>query len=100
MNDRHHDSVLGICFSHDNRTMAAVSANGLVSITNLLTQSQMIVGQLPRGKEIKIGFDTEDYLIVKNENAPTNGRPLPMTKSKMVMPRKSWNFLFRTKIRK
>lgn len=68
MNDRHHDSVLGICFSHDNRTMAAVSANGLVSITNLLTQSQMIVGQLPRGKEIKIGFDTEDYLIVKNEN--------------------------------
>lgn len=44
INDRHHDRIIGICFSHDNRTMAAISVNGLVSITNLLTQSQMIVG--------------------------------------------------------
>lgn len=67
INDRHHDRIIGICFSHDNRTMAAISVNGLVSITNLLTQSQMIVGQLQSGKKSVIGFDAEDYLIVKNE---------------------------------
>lgn len=66
INDRHHDRIVGICFSHDNRTMAAISINGLVSITNLLTQSQMIVGQLRPSKNIIIGFDADDYLIVKN----------------------------------
>ena len=68
INDRHHDRIVGICFSHDNRTMAAISLNGLVSITNLLTQSQMIVGKLKPGNNIIIGFDADDYLIVKNEH--------------------------------
>lgn len=65
INDRHHDRIVGIRFSHDNRTMAAVSQNGIVSITNLLTQSQMIVGELTGGADVQIGFDTDDFLIVR-----------------------------------
>lgn len=65
VNDKKHDRILGISFSHDNRTMGVVSQNGLVSITNLLTQSQMIVGELGAGKETQIGFDVDDCLIVR-----------------------------------
>lgn len=67
VNDKRHDRIIGICFSHDNRTMGAVSQNGLVSITNLLTQSQMIVGELGAGEEGQIGFDADDCLIVRLE---------------------------------
>lgn len=67
VNDKRHDCIIGICFSHDNRTMAAVSQNGLVSITNLLTQSQMIVGELGAGEGFQIGFDADDFLIVRAE---------------------------------
>ena len=67
VNDKRHDRVIGICFSHDNRTMGAVSQNGLVSITNLLTQSQMIIGELGEGKDVQLGFDTDDCLIVRLE---------------------------------
>jgi WD40 repeat protein len=65
INDRHHDRITGLAFSHDNRTMAAVSENGLVSVTNLLTQSQMIVGELSKGTGAQIGFDADDCLIVR-----------------------------------
>ena len=65
VNDKKHDRIIGICFSHDNRIMGAVSQNGLVSITNLLTQSQMIVGELGAGEDFLIGFDADDFLIVK-----------------------------------
>ena len=65
INDRCHDKITGLCFSHDNRTMATVSANGLVSITNLLTQSQMIVGELEEGTDTQIGFDVDDCLLVR-----------------------------------
>ncbi|MBR4900289.1 MAG: metallophosphoesterase [Victivallales bacterium] len=65
INDRHHDRIVGMSFSHDNRTMAAISENGLVSITNLLTQSQMIIGELERAKDILIGFDSDDCLMIK-----------------------------------
>lgn len=65
INDRHHDRITGLCFSHDNRTMAAVSENGLVSITNLLTQSQMIIGELGKGINTQIGFDSDDSLIIR-----------------------------------
>lgn len=65
INDKHHDRIVDICFSHDNRTMAAISRNGIVSLTNILTQSQMIVGELPQVADGKIGFDSDDYLIVK-----------------------------------
>ena len=65
INDRHHDAIIGISFSHDNHTMAAVSKNGIVSVTNILTQSQMIVGELGRSEQAQIGFDADDYLVVK-----------------------------------
>jgi WD40 repeat protein len=68
INDRHHDRITGFAFSHDNRTMAAVSENGLVSITNLLTQSQMIVGELENGTDTQVGFDADDCLIVRIGN--------------------------------
>lgn len=64
INDRCHDRIVGLCFSHDNRTMGAVSQNGIVSITNLLTQSQMIVGELHEIGSGTIGFDADDRLIV------------------------------------
>lgn len=67
LNDKRHDQITGICFSHDNRTMGAVSKNGLVSITNLLTQSQMIIGELGAGEDVQIGFDSDDFLIVRME---------------------------------
>lgn len=65
INDISHNRIIGIAFSHDSYTMAAVSMNGVVSVTNLLTQSQMIVGKLSEGSDAHIGFDVEDYLIVK-----------------------------------
>lgn len=43
INDKHHDCIIDINFSHDGRTMAAISKNGIVSVVNLSTQSQMIV---------------------------------------------------------
>ena len=64
INDKHHDRIISICFSHDNRTMAAVSANGIVSITNLVTQSQMIVAELGKCSSVVSGFDADDYLII------------------------------------
>ncbi len=64
INDKHHDRIVGISFSHDNCTMAVISKNGLVSITNLLTQSQMIIGELERADDIQIGFDKHDCLII------------------------------------
>lgn len=65
INDISHNKITGIAFSHDSHTMAAVSKNGVVSVTNLLTQSQMIVGKLSEGSDAHIGFDAEDCLIVK-----------------------------------
>ena len=47
--------------------MGAVSQNGLVSITNLLTQSQMIIGELRAGNDVQLGFDADDCLIVRLE---------------------------------
>lgn len=67
-NDKHHDAIVAMRFSHDHRTLAAVSVNGIVSITNLVTQSQMIIGQLKSDRHVQIGFDADDYLIVKNSN--------------------------------
>ena len=67
VNERSHDRVVGIAFSHDNRTLGAVSKNGIVTITNLLTQSQRIVGELEPVVEGKIGFDMEDKLILVTE---------------------------------
>lgn len=68
INDRHHDRIISISFSHDNRTMAALSKNGIVSITNLLTQSQMIVGEFETVGDGKVGFDANDQLILKTDN--------------------------------
>ena len=65
INDISHNRIIGIAFSHDSHTMAAVSMNGVVSVTNLLTQSQMIVGKLSEGSDADIGFNAEDYLIVE-----------------------------------
>lgn len=66
INDKHHDRIAGFSFSHDHHTLAVVSSNGLVSIINLLTQSQMIVGGLlpEPGQAFQIGFTSEDYLVV------------------------------------
>ncbi len=66
INDKHHDRIAGFSFSHDHHTLAVVSSNGLVSIINLLTQSQMIVGVLlpEPGQAFQIGFTSEDYLVV------------------------------------
>lgn len=68
INDRHHDRIISISFSHDNRTMAALSKNGIVSITNLLTQSQLIVGEFEAVGEGIVGFDANDQLILKTSN--------------------------------
>lgn len=71
INDERHDEIIGISFSHDNRTMAAVSKNGVVSVNNLITQSQMIVGELGQCEveSTVIGFDADDYLIVGSRKA-------------------------------
>ncbi|SDH39502.1 metallophosphoesterase [Marvinbryantia formatexigens] len=42
INDRHHDRIIGICFSHDNRTLAAISVNGLVSIHDKRMSKQIV----------------------------------------------------------
>ena len=45
--------------------MAAISKNGIVSVVNLSTQSQMIVGELGSLKSAVIGYNTDDFLIIK-----------------------------------
>lgn len=65
INDKHHDCIIDINFSHDGRTMAAISKNGIVSVVNLSTQSQMIVGELGSLKSAVIGYNTDDFLIIK-----------------------------------
>lgn len=59
--DKHHDCIIDINFSHDGRTMAAISKNGIVSVVNLSTQSQMIVGELGSLKSAVIGYNTEIF---------------------------------------
>ena len=68
INDKCHDRIIAVCFSHDNRTMAAVSCNGIVSITNLVTQSQMIIYEFEPCSQVTVGFDAEDCLIIKNDS--------------------------------
>lgn len=68
LNDKHHDRIIAIAFSHDGKTMAAVSENGIVSVTNIITQSQMIVGiigEIGKIEDCAIGFNLEDYLFIK-----------------------------------
>ena len=45
--------------------LAAVSVNGIVSISNILTQSQMIVGELAVGETTAIGYTADDCLLLK-----------------------------------
>lgn len=68
LNEKRHDRIVSMAFSHDCRILAAVSANGIVSITNIMKQSQMIVGELEKlseGNGVSIGFDEDDYLILQ-----------------------------------
>ena len=66
VNERRHDRISGLAFSHDGRTLAAISANGIVSVSNILTQSQMIVGEFhPAGNTARIGYTAEDYLMLE-----------------------------------
>ena len=68
LDEKRHDRIIAMAFSHDCRILAAVSANGIVSITNIMTQSQMIVGQmgdLRQSIAVKIGFDADDYLMLR-----------------------------------
>lgn len=71
VNERRHDSIVGIAFSHDGRTLAAVSKNGIVSVSNILTQSQMIIGEVRLADSVvEIGYTAEDYLmLVTGENS-------------------------------
>ena len=67
INDKHHDAIAAMAFSHDARTLAAVSRNGLVSVTNIMTQGQMIVGELELAGKVTIGFDAGDCLMLKDD---------------------------------
>lgn len=66
VNERRHDRIVGLAFSHDSRTLAAVSANGIVSVSNILTQSQMIVGEVSLEGSVSIGYTAEDYLMLRS----------------------------------
>lgn len=66
INDKHHNAITAMAFSHDARTLAVVSENGLVSVTNIMTQSQMIVGELELTGKVTLGFDANDYLMLKD----------------------------------
>ncbi len=65
VNEKRHDRIVGLAFSHDHRTLAAVSENGLVSVSNLLTQSQMIIGNVTLESKVCLGFSAEDYLVLQ-----------------------------------
>ncbi len=62
--EQRHNQIIGLAFSHDGKTLAAISQNGYVSVTNVITRSQMIVGDLTLQTPTKIGFGSEDELIV------------------------------------
>ena len=65
VNEQRHDGIIGLAFSHDGRMLAAISGNGLVSVSNIATQSQMIVGKMSLRKDTKIGYSADDCLILK-----------------------------------
>lgn len=66
LNEKRHDRIIDISFSHDRRTVAAISNNGIVSVTNIYTQSQMIIGEMEPTSDAILGFDASDVLIMKN----------------------------------
>lgn len=66
VNETKHDSIIGMAFSHDERILAAVSENGYVSVANIFTQKQRIIGRISIDGNTEIGFDAEDYLVVKS----------------------------------
>lgn len=68
VNEQRHDRIIDLAFSHDGRMLAAVSANGIVSVCNILTQSQMIVGKMELGRETSLHYTAEDYLFLKTDD--------------------------------
>ncbi|MCD7836066.1 MAG: WD40 repeat domain-containing protein, partial [Lachnospiraceae bacterium] len=66
--EQRHNKIIGMAFSHDSKTLAAISVNGYVSVTNVVTRSQMMVGRVPmnKGTRTSIGFSSLDELIVTN----------------------------------
>jgi WD40 repeat protein len=65
INEQRHDRIVDIAFSHDGRMLAAVSSNGIVSVSNILTQSQMIVGEIEICGDAEIYYTAEDYLYLR-----------------------------------
>ncbi len=68
VNDEYHDKIIGLAFSHDGKTLAAVSENGLVSVCNIETQSQMVVGRIEASGGAQIGFNEDDLLLVTSND--------------------------------
>jgi WD40 repeat protein len=65
INEQRHDCIVDLAFSHDGRMLAAVSSNGIVSVSNILTQSQMIVGEIEICGDTEVYYTAEDYLYLK-----------------------------------
>lgn len=64
VNEERHDCIIGLAFSHDGQLLAAISENGIVSVCNIATQSQMIVGTFVVQEKVRIYYSAEDLLTL------------------------------------
>lgn len=65
VSEQRHDRIVSLAFSHDRQLLAAISINGIVSVSSILTQSQMIIGSFPRDGNAAVCFTAEDCLALK-----------------------------------